>query len=206
MKRYITSTLGIGIFIVIFAGLILMSLITQFACTNQTPQKDFLNETNEERDARMEWWRNAGFGMFIHWGIYSVPAGVYNGEKPQYAVSILDQTNIPKEVYEKYSEEFNPVKFNAEDWVRMAREAGMKYIVFTSKHHDGFCMWDSKVSDYDIMDRTPYKIDVLKELAEACKKEGVRFCIYYSIIDWHHPDAYEENFAKSRERSLKPQL
>lgn len=182
----------------------LLLVVFIYGCAPKEP-KNYLDETQEDFDSRMEWWRDAGFGMFIHWGIYSVPAGVYDGEA-RYAEWIMDQAKIPKEVYEKYAEEFNPVKFNAEDWVRMAREAGTRYIVITSKHHDGFCMWDSKVSDYDIMDRTPYKRDVLKELAEACKKEGVRLCFYHSIMDWHHPDAYGENFDRYREDYLKPQL
>ena len=181
--------------------LILFSLT--WSC-NQEP-KDYLHESKEDFDARMEWWRDAGFGMFIHWGIYAVPAGVYQG-KGAYAEWIMDQAQIPIEEYEKYAGEFNPVKFNAAYWVKLAKDAGMKYIVITSKHHDGFCLWDSKVSDYDIMDRTPYKEDILKELSKACKKEGIRLCFYHSIMDWHHPDANGENFSKYREEYMKPQL
>jgi alpha-L-fucosidase len=171
---------------------------------NQEP-KDYLHESQKDTDKRMEWWRDAGFGMFIHWGIYSVPAGIYQG-KAAYAEWIMNQAHIPKEEYEKYAEDFNPVKFNAKYWVKLAKDAGMEYIVITSKHHDGFCMWDSKVSDYDIIDRTPYKKDVLKALSKACKKEGIRLCFYHSIMDWHHPDAKGENFPKYREEYLKPQL
>lgn len=107
-------------------------------------------------DTRMDWWRNAKFGMFIHWGLYAVPAGEYKGST-NYGEWIMQEAQIPKSEYEKFAPQFNPKKFNAEEWVQMAKNAGMKYIVITSKHHDGFCLWDSKVSDYDVMDRTPSK-------------------------------------------------
>jgi alpha-L-fucosidase len=149
------------------------------------------------RDGRMAWWRDARFGMFIHWGVYSIPA---RGEW------VMNTEKIPVKEYEKFPPQFNPVKFNAEEWVRIAKDAGMKYIVITSKHHDGFCMWDSKVSSYDIMDATPFKRDVLAELAAACKKEGMTLGFYHSIMDWHHPDENKENFAEYREKYLKPQL
>ncbi len=148
--------------------------------------KDYMNETKAAKDARMEWWREAQFGMFIHWGLYAVPAGVY-GNKETHAEWILTTAQIPVEEYEKYAQQFNPVKFNADQWVRMAKGAGMKYIVITSKHHDGFGLWDSKVGDYDIM-ITPYKKDILKALSKACKRHGIKFCFYHSIMDWHHPD------------------
>ena len=176
-----------------------------FTGCQESEPKDYTSEPQEEKDVRMKWWRNAGFGMFIHWGIYSVPAGVYK-EKASYAEWIMYQAGIPVNEYEKYAEKFNPEKFDATEWVRMAKEAGMKYIVITSKHHDGFCLWDSKVSDYDVTDRTPFKRDILKELAKACEKEGIRLCFYHSIMDWHHPDATGENFEKYREEYLKPQL
>lgn len=180
------------------------------ACRNsdQADEKkavDYLNESKEDFNKRMEWWRDAGFGMFIHWGIYSVPAGIYDGEA-KYAEWIMDQAKIPVEEYEKYAAGFNPVKFDADEWVRMAKDAGMKYIVITSKHHDGFCMWDSKLTNYDIVDATPFKRDVLKELANACEKQDMVLCFYYSIMDWHHPDAKGERFPKYREEYLKPQL
>jgi len=188
----------------------LMIIVSFSACTRsekkeELTSKDYLNESKSDFDNRMEWWRDAGFGMFIHWGVYSVPAGVYNGEG-KYAEWIMDQAKIPVEEYEKYASEFNPVKFNADEWVRMAKAAGMKYIVITSKHHDGFCMWDSKLTDYDIVDATPFKRDVLKELSEACEKQDMTLCFYHSIMDWHHPDAKGKNFPKYREEYLKPQL
>lgn len=160
----------------------------------KTENRDYLKtETIAEKDARMQWWRDAGFGMFIHWGLYAIPAGEYDGEN-NHAEWIQETANIPVEVYENYSERFNPVNYNASDWVRMAKDAGMKYIVITSKHHDGFCLWDSKVSDYDVMDRTPYKKDLLKELADACRQEDIVLCFYHSIMDWHHPQAQGINY------------
>ena len=148
--------------------------------------QDFTKETKKEHDARMKWWREARFGLFIHWGLYSIPAGEWEG-KTDYAEWIRNQAQIPLKVYDKFVSKFNPVKFNAERWVRLAKDAGMKYIVITSKHHDGFCLFNSKFTGFDIMS-TPFKKDVLKELSEACKKEGIRLCFYYSIMDWHNPD------------------
>jgi len=142
------------------------------------------------KDQRMGWWRDARFGMFIHWGLYAVPAGTYKGERVKgIGEWIMNNGKIPVAEYEKFAGQFNPIGFNANEWVRIAKNAGMKYLVITSKHHDGFCLWDSKVSDYDIMDATPFQRDILKELAAACKKQGVKLCFYHSIMDWHHPDA-----------------
>ena len=161
-----------------------------FACngskTTTVSTKNYMDETPAEKDARMEWWRNDRFGMFIHWGLYSIPAGEWNGET-NHAEWIRTTAEIPLDTYHQFVGQFNPVNFDAEAWVRMAKDAGMKYIVITSKHHDGFCLFDSKETDYDIMS-TPFKRDILKELADACEKEGIRFCFYHSIMDWHHPD------------------
>lgn len=141
-------------------------------------------------DERMAWWRDAKFGMFIHWGAYSIIGGERGeqiaGGGAEWAMDKLDYTI---EEYEKFPNMFNPELFDADAWVTMAKNAGMKYIVITSKHHDGFALWDSKVSDYDIMDSSPFKRDIIKELAEACKKQGIIFCFYHSIVDWHHPQA-----------------
>ncbi len=111
-------------------------------------------ETPAEKNRRMAWWREAKFGLFIHWGAYAVAAGEYKGQK-NYGEWLMYEAKIPKPEYEQLAGQFNPVQFDAEAWVRMAKNAGMKYIVITSKHHDGFCLFDSKVSDYDIADRTP---------------------------------------------------
>ena len=150
------------------------------------PAQDVLHESASEHNARMAWWRDARFGLFIHWGIYSVPAGEWNG-KTNYGEWIRHSAQIPLKTYEQFVGQFNPVKFDARTWVRMAKAAGMQYIVITSKHHDGFCMFDSKQTDFDIMS-TPFHRDVLKELSAACRAEGIKLCFYYSIMDWHHPD------------------
>ena len=153
-----------------------------------TGRVDYVNwETQAQVDQRMAWWREARFGMFIHWGLYAVPAGEWK-DKTNHAEWILTTAQIPVAEYEQFGGQFNPVKFNAADWVRMAKEAGMKYIVITSKHHDGFSLWDSKVSDYDVMDFTPFKRDILRELTDECRRQGMRMCFYHSIMDWHHPD------------------
>ena len=172
------------------------------------------------KDERMKWWRQARFGMFIHWGLYAVPAGEWKGEKIEgIGEWIMERADIPVSEYETLTKQFNPVKFDADEWVRIARNAGTKYIVITSKHHDGFCLWNSKVTDYDIVDATPFKRDVLRELSKACKKHGIRLCFYHSIMDWHHPDAqrpfypnYNDtkqsnpNFARYVDNYLKPQV
>jgi alpha-L-fucosidase len=172
------------------------------------------------KDERMKWWREARFGMFIHWGLYAVPAGEWNGKRINgIGEWIMERADIPVSEYEPLTQQFNPVKFDAAQWVQLAKNAGMKYIVITSKHHDGFCLWDSKVSDYDIMDATPFQRDILRELSKACKKQGIRLCFYHSIMDWHHPDAqrpfypnYNDtkqsnpNFALYVDNYLKPQI
>jgi alpha-L-fucosidase len=146
-------------------------------------------ETKEQRDQRMAWWRDARFGMFIHWGLYAVPAGTWNGKRvDNIGEWIMNTGKIPVADYEKLTAKFNPVKFDADAWVKTAKDAGMKYIVITSKHHDGFAMFHSKASPYNIYDATPFKRDPLKELAAACKKQGIRLGFYYSQAqDWHHP-------------------
>jgi alpha-L-fucosidase len=145
-------------------------------------------ETPEQRDARMKWWRDARFGMFIHWGLYAIPGGRWKGQPVGGAGEwIMNTANIPVEEYELLAKQFNPVKYNPAQWVKIAKEAGMRYIVITSKHHDGFCLFDSKVTTYDVVDATPWGKDLLKPLAEECRKQGLHFCTYYSIMDWHHP-------------------
>jgi len=146
-------------------------------------------ETKAQRDARMAWWRQAKFGMFIHWGVYSVPAGTYDGKKiGGIGEWIMNRGKIPVARYAEYARQFNPVKFDADQWVKLARDAGMKYMVITSKHHDGFAMFRSKASPYNIYDATPFKRDPLAELAAACRKQGIKLGFYYSEAqDWHHP-------------------
>jgi len=139
------------------------------------------------QEKRTEWFRQDKFGLFIHWGIYAVPAGEWKGGK-DHAEWIMLTGKIPSVEYEKFATQFNPVKFNAKEWVQLAKDAGMKYVVITSKHHDGFCMYDSKLTDYDIMQATPFGRDPMKELASACNEANLKFCFYHSVVDWHHPE------------------
>lgn len=149
--------------------------------------------TEDERaEQRLAWFREARLGLFVHWGLYSGPAGIWNGEevKASYAEHLQLKAGIPVKEYEKLADRFHPVKFDAKAWARTAKEAGLNYLIFTAKHHDGFAMYDSRVSPYNIVQETPFARDPLKELAQACREEGVRLCIYYShAMDWHHPDS-----------------
>jgi len=141
------------------------------------------------KDERMKWWREARFGMFIHWGVYAVPAGIHNGQKiNRIGEWIMNRGKISVADYKAYASQFNPVKYDADAWVRMAKEAGMKYIVITAKHHDGFALFDSRASTWDMVDATPYGKDLIKPLAEACRKHGIKLGLYYSHAqDWVNP-------------------
>ncbi len=163
-------------------------------------KKDYLNESKAEFDERMAWWRNARFGMFIHWGPYAVPAGIHNGEKIKgIGEWIMLRAKIPIKDYEIYAKQFNPVNFNADAWAKLMKNAGMKYVVITSKHHDGFALWDSEVSSYDMVDFSTYGKDILKQLSQACKNHGIKFGTYHSIMDWHHPKAQSDTYTGDRE-------
>ena len=161
-----------------------------------------IDSENITDEARMAWWEDARFGMFIHWGIYTVPAGFYNGEaQTNSAEWIMNKGKIPVAEYEKFADEFNPTKFNADEFVALAKQAGMKYMIITAKHHDGFSMFDSKATDYNIVDATPFKRDILKELSIACQEQGLKFGFYYSQAqDWHHPGGLGNSWDKSFER------
>jgi alpha-L-fucosidase len=137
----------------------------------------------------MSWWREARFGMFIHWGVYSVPAGRYEDkEVPGLGEWIMHDARIPRATYQQYARSFDPVRYNPDAWVRLAKEAGVKYIVITSKHHDGFALFDSKASPWNVVQATPYGKDLLEPLAEACRKYGIRLGFYYSQAnDWNNP-------------------
>lgn len=142
------------------------------------------------KDERMAWWREAKFGMFIHWGVYAQFAGVYKGHEQLRggAEWIMNRSKIPVAEYQEMAKSFNPVKYNPDNWVKMAKEAGMKYLIITAKHHDGFALFNSKASKWDITDATPYGKDLLKPLAEACKKYGIKLGFYYSHAqDWNNP-------------------
>jgi len=163
-------------------------------------------ETTSQRDARMQWWREARFGMFIHWGLYAIPAGQWNGQ-PTKGIGewIMDRANIPMADYEKLASQFNPTKYDPAQWARLAKQAGMKYVVITSKHHDGFCLFDSKATKYDMVDATPYGKDLLRPLAAECRKQGLKFCVYYSIMDWHHPAQYRNSEKKYNPTKMYPE-
>ncbi len=147
------------------------------------------NETKEEKDARMAWWREARFGMFIHWGVYAVPAGMYKGEQiPGYSEWIMLFSRIPVDEYKSYAKEFNPVHYDPQAWAALAKEAGMRYMVVTSKHHDGFALYPSAVTDWDIAGASPHGKDLIGPLAEAARAEGLKFGLYFSQSqDWIHP-------------------
>jgi len=134
----------------------------------------------ENLEARA-WFQDARFGLFVHWGVYSI---LGDGEW------VMNNQNISVEEYEKLPSFFNPIDFDAKEWVAMVKEAGMKYITITSRHHDGFSMFDTQMTDYDIVDRTPYGKDVLKALAEECRKQGIKLFFYYSLLDWNRDDYF----------------
>jgi alpha-L-fucosidase len=142
-------------------------------------------QPSPENKKNREWFQDARFGLFIHWGVYSV---LGDGEW------VMNNQQIPIKTYEKLPAFFNPTQFNPAEWVQMAKDAGMKYITITSKHHDGFAMFDSKVSDYNIVKRSPYGKDVLKMLADECHKQGIKLFFYHSQLDWHHPDYFPRGF------------
>lgn len=153
-------------------------------------------------EKRMEWWTEARFGMFIHWGIYSVPAGFYKGEPQKNSAEwIMNRGSIPVAEYAKFAELFNPTLFDPKTFVGLAKEAGMKYIVITAKHHDGFSMFDSKCNPFNVVDATPFKRDVMKELADECAKQGIKFGFYYSQAqDWSHPGGMGNTWDKTMQR------
>ena len=168
-------------------------------------------------DPRLDWFRNARFGLFIHWGLYAIPAGEWKGERiPGIGEWIMLRARIPVAEYEQLARQFNPLEFDADAWAALAKRAGQKYLVITAKHHDGFCMFDSRYTDYDIVDATPFGRDPMRELSQACQRHGVRLCFYYSQTqDWHHPggdgndwdyDEATKDFDSYVEEYVKPQV
>ncbi len=168
------------------------------------------------KDTHQAWFKDAKYGLFIHWGLYAVLAGEYNGQKtPNIGEWIMNHLDIPVHEYEKLARQFNPKHFDADALIKRAKEEwGMRYLVFTAKHHDGFAMYHSKCNPYNVVDATPFGRDVTKELQLACEKYGMKFCLYYSQAqDWHDPDGYAafkdnggKNFRAYLERVCKPQL
>ena len=187
-----------------------------FSCAEKPPPETSLRPfANQE--AALRWLDSAKYGMFVHWGLYSLPAGTWKGlEAPGNAEWIMRKARIPVSEYEQLAHRFDPTDFNADAWVKTLKEAGMQYLVITAKHHDGFALFDSPSSDYDVVDATPYGKDPLKQLAEACREHGVRLGFYYSHDqDWHHPyatgndwdyDPDKKDFAQYLEEKVKPQV
>ena len=169
--------------------------------TNKTKQRDqqaidkamngWWKESMKTHEQRIQWWRDAKFGMFIHWGVYSLPGGEWKGKKVGgYAEHLMRKERITRAEYLELAHQFNPIHFDADKWVRDAKAAGMSYFIITAKHHDGFAMYNTKVSDFSLEKQTPFKRDPMAELAAACKKYGLKFGFYYShAFDWEHPDA-----------------
>ena len=167
------------------------------------------------KDTKQQWFKDAKYGLFIHWGLYSILAGEYKGKKtPNIGEWIMNHLDIPVKEYEQLASQFNPKHFNAEEIVQSAKRWGMKYLIFTSKHHDGFAMYHSKCNPYNIVDATPFKRDVMKELQLACEKYSLPFCLYYSQAqDWHDPDGLmsgkdnsNKDFQKYFDRVCVPQV
>jgi alpha-L-fucosidase len=155
---------------------------------HKSPAGSYAWESTTQRDRRMAWWREARFGMFIHWGLYAIPAGTWQGKTYGGASEwLLNSARVPPAEWLPLIKQFNPTEFNARAWVRLAKRAGMKYIVITSKHHEGFALWPSRQGDFDVAN-TPFRRDILRELANACRAEGIRLGFYHSILDWTHPD------------------
>ena len=163
----------------------------ELTARQQQPDLAWWRDSMKNRDERVAWWHEARFGMFIHWGVYSQPGGEWKG-KPVggYAEHLMRKCKIPRAEYLRdVAGTFNPIDYDPAEWVAMAKAAGMGYLVITSKHHDGFAMYDSAVSDFDIVDATPYGKDILMQLKNECVKQGIRFGVYYShAFDWEHQD------------------
>jgi alpha-L-fucosidase len=174
----------------------LAAITTLTSLAAPMPGDPYANETPAQRDTRMAWWREAKFGMFIHWGVYAVPAGNFDG-KPIGGIGewIMLNGKIPVERYRKYAAEFNPVKYDPEAWAALAKEAGMRYMVITSKHHDGFTLFPSEVSKWNIADATPWKKDLIDPLAKAARGQGLKFGLYYSQAqDWTNPGGAKSGY------------
>ena len=155
-----------------------------------------LAATSDANDQARRWFEDAKFGLFIHWGVYSL---VGKGEW------VMDHDKLPISEYAKLTPSFDPKRFDAVAWVKLARSAGAKYITITAKHHDGFCMFASRLTDYDIVDATPHNADPLKALADACHQEKIKLFFYYSLLDWHHPDYFPRGkTGQSAGRTAKP--
>ena len=172
-----------------FSRALIAAIVLLTVC--QISMAQLPKETDAQKALRMKWWTDARFGMFIHWGLYALPARhewVKNGER------------MTNEQYQKYFELFDPDLYNPKEWARIAKAAGMRYVVLTAKHHEGFCLWDSKYTDYKATN-TPFGKDLIKEYVEAFRAEGLKVGFYYSLIDWHHPDYTIDRVHPQRQES-----
>ncbi|MFH0755797.1 MAG: alpha-L-fucosidase [Bacteroidota bacterium] len=164
---------------------------------------------SSQNSERSRWFREARVGMIIHWGLYSIPAGVWDGEEiAWYGEWIKDKASISSAAYANLASQFNPARFNAYEWISTASNAGMKYFCLVTKHHDGFCLWDTKENcNWNVMDATPFKRDIVKELADACQKQEMVYALYYSTgLDWHYPSTNWEAYKKYYFTQLKELL
>jgi alpha-L-fucosidase len=168
-------------------AVLLMTLAGPARAQAPAPAPSPAADSEEAKQARLAWFREAKFGLFIHWGLYAIPAGEWKGKRiPGIGEWIMNRAKIPVPEYELLAKQWNPTKFDADAWVQLAQDAGMRYIVITAKHHDGFALFDSKITAWDVVDATPYRRDILKQLAEACRKRGMPLGFYYSQAqDWH---------------------
>ncbi len=163
-----------------------------------TPAPRYYPQSNEQKNAserRLKWFQKAQYGMFLHWGLYSLPAGIWRGRESytHYTEWLQHHERISAVDWAKLAREFNPVSFDANEWVQTIQDAGMSYLTLTAKHHEGFAMFHSKASSFNIVDATPFARDPIEELADACSTHGIQLCLYYSqCLDWSHPDAFEE--------------
>ena len=171
-----------------------LALLAAAGRAEQEPPSDIpggtiASTTGASREEKVAWFREAKFGLFIHWGLYALPAGQWQGQEfPGNGEWIMSRAKIPVAEYSELASRFNPTKFDADAWVQLAKRAGMRYLTITAKHHDGFAMFSSEVSSFNIVDASPFKRDPIQELAEACHRHGLRLGFYYSQSqDWHHP-------------------
>jgi alpha-L-fucosidase len=173
--------------LILTTTLLILPSAAQTPAAARIPLKHGAHRTGKRADADMQRWREYGLGQFIHWGVYAIPGGQWNGKTSHYAAEWFRTSGlITHEAYDNLYKQFNPVRFNAVKWAKQAKQMGAKYVIFTTKHHDGFCMWPSRYTDYTIA-HTPYKNDIVKEIVDAYAAEGIDVYLYFSIIDWSHP-------------------
>lgn len=185
--------------LLLFSIIILSPVVSQATSIGKIPLKHGAHRANKRTDAEMQRWREYGLGQFIHWGVYAIPGGEWNGNIFKGAAEwIRVWDKLPNEQYDNLYKKFNPTSFDAKKWAKQAKDMGARYMIFTTKHHDGFCMWPSKYTNYTIA-YTPYKKDIVKELVEAYNEEGIDVYLYFSIIDWSHPGYYSGGNINSSE-------